>query len=77
MWWVNLLIFIASYFISAATASKPPKPKPVALEDLEFPQFEEGTPVEVIFGDCWTESWMVLGVGNYRTTEIRSKGGKK
>jgi len=77
MFWLNLFLMLVSYFVSASAASKPPKPKPVALEEIEFPQFEEGTPVEVIFGDVWTESWMVLGVGNYRTTEIRSKGGKK
>jgi len=74
---VNLLLMVVSYFVSAALAPKPTKPKPVALEDLKVPQFEEGTPIEVIFGDCWTESWMVLGYGNYRTTEIRTKSGKK
>jgi hypothetical protein len=75
--WFNLFILVASYVISAALAPKPQKPKPAAFDDIEFPQFEEGTPQEVIFGDVWTESWMVLGVGNYRTEAIRAKGGKK
>src|SRR5690606_17792009 len=26
---------------------------------------------------CWTESWMVLGVGNFRTRPIRKKGGSR
>lgn len=75
--WYQIIILIASYIISAVLAPKPQKPKPAAFDDIEFPQFEEGTPQPVIFGDVWTESWMVLGVGNYRTEEIRSEGGKK
>ncbi len=75
--WIQLAIMVASYALSAMLAEKPPTPKPAALEDVNFPQFEEGTPQVVIFGDVWTESWMVLGVGNYRTQKIKSKGGKK
>lgn len=75
--WVRIIIMIVAYFVGRAMAPKPVKPKPTALEDIEFPQFDEGTPIEVIFGDCWTESWMVLSYGNYRTTEIKSSGGKK
>lgn len=78
MFWIRqLIILIASYVIQAVLTPKPQKPAPTAFEDIEFPQFEEGTPQEVIFGDCWTDSWMVLGVGNYSTEEVRSKGGKK
>jgi hypothetical protein len=73
---IRIIIMIAAYFIGQALAPKPQKPKPVALEDIEFPQVDEGTPQEVIFGDCWTESWQVLWYGNYRTTEIRRKSGK-
>ncbi len=71
MWW-NLFVLVASYVIQVALQPKPVKPKPTALEDIQFPQFEEGTPQEVVFGDCWTESWMVLGVGNYRTSEVHA-----
>lgn len=74
MW--NLFLLIASYAISAIFTQKQQPPKPALLEDFEFPQFEEGTPQPVIFGDVWTEDWMVLGYGNYRTKEIKS-GGKK
>jgi hypothetical protein len=73
---VYIIIMILAYFVALATAPKPPKPRPPALEEIEFPQYEEGTPQEVIFGDCWTESWMVLGYGDYRTSEIRRKSGK-
>lgn len=77
MWWVQLIVLVASYVIQVALTPKPPRPQPAAFGDFDFPQFDEGTPQEVIFGDVWTESWMVLGYGNYRTTEIRAKGGKK
>ena len=74
MWWQQIIIMIASYVISAMLAPKP-KQKPAALEDIEFPQFEEGSPQEVFFGDVWTESWMVLGTGNFRTTKIKKSNG--
>jgi len=75
--WVQLAIWVVSYFIAAATQPKPPKPKPALLEDFQFPQCDDGTPQAVIFGDVWTQDWMVLGVGNYRTQAIKQKGGKK
>lgn len=73
--WVQIGIFLVSTAISYALQKRPPTPKPTAFEEIPFPQFDEGTPQAVIFGDVWTEDWMVLGVGNYRTTPIK-KGGK-
>ena len=75
--WIQLGLMVLSAVLSASLAKKPPTPKPKAFEDFNFPQAEEGTPQAVIFGDVWTESWMVLGVGNYRTEKVKSKGGKK
>ena len=79
--WVQVLYYIAvlvvSYFVGQAMAQKPEKPKPAAFEDFEFPQYDEGTPQCVFWGDCWTEDWMVLDYGNYRTSKIKTKGGKK
>lgn len=70
---VTALIYIAvSVYITYALQPKVQAPPPAAFEDFDFPQAEEGTPQAVIFGDCWSEDWMVLAVGNYRTTEIRS-----
>lgn len=56
---------------SNAPQAKPPE----ALEEIDFPQADEGTPQAVFFGDCWSEDWMVLAVGNYRTSPIMSEGG--
>lgn len=71
------VVLVVSYFVGQALAPKPQAPKPAAFEDVDVPQFEEGTPQEVIFGDCWTQSWMVLGLGNFRSEPIKKKGGKK
>jgi len=74
---VQIALFLVSMVISAVTAPKPQKPKPAAFGDFDFPQADEGTPQCVIFGDVWIDDWIVLGVGNYRTSAIRVKGGKK
>lgn len=68
---------VAGYFIQGLLAPKTQQPKPAALEEFDFPQFEEGKPQGVLFGDAWTDSWFVLWYGNYRTTKVKSKGGKK
>ena len=69
--WVQLAIFVASVVISYATRPKAAVPKPAAIEDFDFPQSTEGTAQVFIFGDVWIEDWMVVGVGNYRTSPIR------
>lgn len=70
-----LIAMVASVAIQAILV-KPQQQKPALLEDFDFPQVDEGTPQAVFFGECWTDGWMVLWYGNYRTKEIK-KGGKK
>jgi hypothetical protein len=70
-----LLLMVASYVIQYATM-KTQNPQAVSLEDFDIPQFEEGTPHAIVFGDVWLEGWFVLWYGNFRTTKIKS-GGKK
>ena len=48
--WVQLILLVVSYIVSAALAPKPPKPKPAALEDFDIPVAEQGRPVPVVFG---------------------------
>lgn len=72
-----LLLVVASVLLAVALAPKQVPPKPTAFEDIDFPQAEEGTPQAVFFGDCWSGDWMVLSVGNYRTTAIEGGGGGK
>lgn len=73
----GIILLVASVVVSAALAPKAQTPKPAAFEDFDFPQVDEGTPRAVFFGDCWSEGWTILAVGNYRTTSIKADGGKK
>lgn len=73
----GFILFVISIIISYAMMPKVQPPRPAAFEDFNFPQADEGTPQCVIFGDCWSEDWMVIAVGNYRTSEIRRSGGAK
>lgn len=78
---MNFLYAIGMLVVSALlTAMAQPKtkvPKPAALEEFDFPQFEEGTAQIIVFGDVWLPDWMVIWYGNYRTKDIKSKGTKK
>ncbi len=69
--WVQLAIMVVSMIVSYATRPKLQSAKAAALEDFDFPQGTEGTPQIEVFGTCWVDDWMVLGVGNFRTTPIR------
>jgi hypothetical protein len=77
---MQFLIALAVYIVATAAlallAPKPPQPKPAAFEEFDFAQWEEGTEQAVFFGDCWTSDWFVLWYGNYRTTKVKSSGGK-
>lgn len=71
---IMLIVSIVSAGISYALAPKPEKPKPAAFADIDFPQSDEGTEVPVVFGQVWSKGWMVLTVGNYRTSPVKSGG---
>jgi len=73
----QLVLLVASYFISAALAPKPPVPKPAALNDFDVPTAEQGRPVPVVFGTVLLTGPNVLWYGDLRTTPIKEKGGKK
>jgi hypothetical protein len=76
LWVWALALLVVSTAIQAILVKSQPV-KPASLEDFDFPQFEEGTPQAVFFGDCWTEGWMILWYGNLRTEKIKAEGGKK
>jgi hypothetical protein len=70
---IQALVMIAiSVLITTAMAPKPARREPEQFEDLDFPQVEDGTPQCVVFGDVWVKDWTILGLGNYRTTEMRA-----
>lgn len=68
---VQLAIFVVSAIVSYASRPKTSAPKASVLDDFKFPQGTEGTSQIEVFGTCWVDDWMVLGVGNFRTTPIR------
>lgn len=69
---IQALVMIAiSLLITTAMAPKPARREPEQFEDLDFPQVEDGTPQCVVFGDVWISDWTILGLGNYRTTEMQ------
>jgi len=76
-WDTVIYLMIASIVISVALAPKIQAPTPEAFEDIDFPTADEGTPQAVFFGDCWSDDWCVLTVGNYRTAPIPPGSGKK
>jgi len=73
----QLLLLVVSYFVSAALAPKPPKPKPASLEDFDIPVAEQGRPIPVVFGTVILKDPNVMWYGDLRTTAIQEKGGKK
>ena len=73
----QLLLLVVSYFVSAALAPKPPKPKPAALDDFDIPVAEQGRPIPVVFGEVLLTGANLLWYGDLRTTAIQEKGGKK
>lgn len=72
-----IVMIVISTIISAALAPRVRPPRPAAFTEFDFPQADEGTPIAVTFGDCWTADWTVIGVGNYRNEAINASGGKK
>ncbi|MBS0457475.1 MAG: hypothetical protein JSS44_09130 [Proteobacteria bacterium] len=70
----NIILLVISAALSFANRPKPPAP--AKLSDFHLPQITEGTPQQVVFGDCWLADWMILGYGNYRTRPIKASGGK-
>ena len=73
---VIALVMLVVSFLLQALLVKRPKQKPAALEDWDFPQWDEGTPQMVVFGDVWTDGACVVWWGHYRTKKVKS-GGKK
>lgn len=75
LWALGMLI--AGYVLQILITPKADKPKPASLDDFDFPQFEEGTPQTVYFGDNWSTDFFVGWYGNLRTSPVKSSGGKK
>lgn len=76
MIWAAIIIFVVAAAYTLTNMPKQQGQKPAELGDFNFPQYDEGTAEAVVFGDCNTNGWMVLGYGNYRSEPIYPEGGK-
>lgn len=72
-----LFALVASAALQVLMTPKPTKPEPASIDDFDLPIAEEGTPVPVIFGDVWIDSYQILWYGNLNTSEVKSDGSKK
>jgi len=72
----SLLLMTASMLISMLLVKRT-KTKAAGIEAFDFPQCEDGTPQNIIFGDAWADGPMVMWWGNLRTKKIKASGGKK
>lgn len=72
---IAFVMLVVSYLLQSILVKRP-STKPAALSDWDMPQWDEGTPQPVYFGDCWTDGAMILWWGNYRTKKVKSKGKK-
>lgn len=68
----GIIMLVASYLLESLMSTKK-KPKPASLQQFDFPQVDEGTPQAVVFGDVWTQDWVVLWYGNLRSDAIHAK----
>ena len=64
---------IATFAIRPKTQNQPPP----AFEDLQVPTAEDGKAIPVLFGCRMLRGPNVVWYGDFRTTAIRVKGGKK
>lgn len=72
-----IVMLIASVIINAALTPKPAEVQPATFSDFDMPQVDEGTAQLVFFGETWTSDWQVLAYGNFRTSKVSAKQGKK
>lgn len=75
MIWVQLALFVVSFLISAYLAPRPQieNARASKLDDLRFPQAEEGSPIALALGKVRIRAPNSLWYGDFRTKEITKK----
>ena len=77
MFWmiaIRVVIAVAAIAVSySMMRNNSTRQTPATFDEFEFPQFDEGTPIAHVFGDVYTDDWMVLGVGNYSFAQFKVK----
>jgi hypothetical protein len=73
----NLILGVVAAVISALLAPRPPAPKPADLDDFDIPRAEEGVEIGIAYGSPWIKSAQVAWFGDFKSSPIKSSGGKK
>ena len=63
---IYAIIAIVSGLLLSARAAKPPKAKPLALEDFQVPTAEDGRDYPVLYGTCWFADPNITWYGDLR-----------
>lgn len=75
MIWVQLAMFVVSFFLTALLAPKPKleDARAQGLDSIDFPQANEGTPIQLVLGKVRMRGPNTLWYGDFRTEKIRKK----
>jgi len=74
-WWYYLILAVLT--VAVYKGNKPQQQSVLPTEDLELPTAEAGKKIPVLFGTRDIKSPNLVWYGNFRSTAIRKKGGKK
>jgi len=75
MIWLNLLLFVVSFVITALLAPKPKfeNARPQELKDVNFPQASENAPVALVLGQVRQDAPNTIWYGNFRAVPITKR----
>ena len=76
MAWVYAVVFIAALLIGYFITPKPETRPPAGLDEIIAPTAEVGREIPVLFGTKRLSGPNVVWYGDFRTTPVKSKGGK-
>ena len=75
MFWLLLLLFVATTVVGALLAPHPRGPQPSALGDFSVPTAEEGRAIPVVFGTCIIKGSNTVWWGDLKSKAIKVGGG--
>lgn len=75
--WQFLAAVAVSLVATFVLRPRPPSTPAPSFTDVQVPTAEDGRPMAVVFGCRVVRGPNVIDYGDFRTTPIRVKGGKK
>lgn len=72
---ISLIFSAISYLLSPK--AKPQAPTAAKLGDFDIPRASEGDEIGKVYGTVWIAAPQVAWYGDFKSTPIKSKGGKK